>query len=120
MDIKHFAFILLLFRLGAVAFILLVIYKQLRLMRLPLPRGVKKSKDKNVRIVRYILFALSLIILFNQFVPIVIDILTITSDLKRSTTQVNSIGILYALSNSMGAIFSAFTIWLLYKLASRE
>ena len=111
MSIQTYALILLIIRLASDAFILAVLYKQVRLFRFTVEPGL--------RLYRKALFILSLIIFVGNFVPIAIDTLTVFSDVDRSTTQLSTISLWYAFSNAATAFLSAFTIWLLYRMAAR-
>lgn len=111
MNIQTYALILLIIRLASDAFILAVLYKQIRLFRYEVEAGL--------RLYRKALFILSLIIFFGNFVPIAIDLLTVTSELSRAVEVVPTISLWYAFSNAITAFLSAFTIWLLYRMAAR-
>lgn len=111
MSIQTYALILLIIRLASDAFILAVLYKQVRLFRFWVEPGL--------RLYRKGLFILSLIIFLGNFIPIVIDWLTVSSDLPRAVSTVPTISLWYAFSNAATAFLSAFTIWLLYRMAAR-
>lgn len=111
MDIRQFALLLLIFRFVAVFFTVSVLLTQLKLRKLRSTKAVKRVKTW--------LLALTIIILVSQIAPITIDFLTVVSDLKRSTSSVNPVGIVYAFSNSFTAMILSVMIWATYKTAGR-
>jgi len=111
MSIQTYALILLIIRLASDAFILAVLYKQLRLFRFWVEPGL--------RLYRKGLFILSLIIFLGNFIPIAIDAATYFADLERSVSTVRPLALWYSFSNATTAFLSAFTIWLLYRMAAR-
>lgn len=111
MNIKTIAFLMLIGHAVSLVFITIVIRKQRALLKLPI--------DKELRIFRKILFALSCFILIGNVIPIAIDILTFFVNTGRPST-VKPISVAYALSNSFTAAISAALIWTLYKLAEGE
>lgn len=112
-DIKTLALVLLLGRIVSVVFISLVLWKQYKLLRLPL-----EPPSKEINNFRKLLFILSCIILLGNVVPVVIDTLTLMSpDSIGRNPSIPTISVAYALSNSATAAVSAFTIWLLYRTA---
>jgi len=111
LDIKTIALILLIGRAVSVTFIVLVLWKQWKLLRLPL-----EPPSKEISNFRKLLFFLSCVILVGNFIPIIIDTLTLFVDTQRPA-ELHVISIMYALSNSFTAAISAFTIWLLYRTA---
>ena len=108
MSIQALALLLLIGRAISITFIVLVIIKQWRLMRLPI--------DKEVVIFRRVFFVLSLIILAGNIIPIIIDVLTLFIETGRPA-NLRPISVSYALSNSFTAAVSAALIWSLYRLA---
>ena len=119
LDIKTLALVLLIGRIIAVTFIILVLIKQWRLIRLPLDeRTTQFFNAKDVLQFRVVFFVIGCIILAINFVPILIDTITFFADnVLGRNPKVPPISAAYALSNSFGtAILSAF-VWLLYRLA---
>lgn len=109
MDIKTLAKILLIGHVVSASFMFFVLKKQLALFKLNIePELVKFRK---------VLFGLSLAVFLGNFIPIVIDVLTIVSKVTRS--QPSTIGIYYAFSNCIFSILSAILIWTMYRLASK-
>ena len=110
MDIKTIAFTLLLFRIVATLFISLVLIQQVKLLRQH--RGGEDSG------LRKILVTLSTVIFLGQFVPIIIDSLTLFSDVQRS--KPTTIGVMYAYSNATTAAFASFLLWVIYRVAAKS
>jgi len=111
MDIKLIAAILLLGRLTAVFFMLLVLRKQWRLLRLPI--------DPDIKTFRLVLFIMCAVILTGNFVPIAIDAATLFGGYSGRANP-SSLGVLYAFSNCTTAIVSAVLIWLMYRIAAKD
>lgn len=112
MDIKTIAAILLLGHIISASFMVLVVKRQLALSKLPI--------DPELLPFRKTLSRLSLAILIGNFIPIAIDILTIvtTDSLHREETP-SVAGVIYAFSNAVTAVISAYLIWTLYKQAAK-
>ena len=110
MDIQLYATILLIFRIISSFFIGLVIYRQLTLFRIKLIPKISKY--------RQVLFAIAAVIMATNIPPIVIDILTMTEDIRRSTNTVNGVGLVYSMTWVLGYTLLSFFIWLLYKISA--
>lgn len=108
LSIEALAIILLIGRAISVAFISLVIRKQWKLMFLYVEDEIKSFRKT--------LFTISSIILVMNFVPILIDTLTLFIDTGRSA-QVAPISVAYALSNSFTCALLSMFVWVLYRLA---
>lgn len=111
MSIQELAALLLIGRLVSTGFILAVIRLQWRLLKLPI--------RKSLRGMRRVLFAISLVVLLGNIIPITIDILTIFADIPRTSGNPKPIGIGYAISSNLSSLLQAIFIWLLYRLAAR-
>lgn len=109
MDIQTIAALLLALRLISAGFLLLVLAKQITLVRLPAKRYVKLT--------RVALLALTCAVFIGNIIPIYIDWATIFADLARSTKTVNTVGIAYSLDNATTAALASISIWAVYKLA---
>lgn len=121
-SIQVIAFILLIARIVSVSFIVSVLFTQGRQLGreidFSLTPNLSKFQKKNVYRIRRILFALSIIILLGNLVPIAIDWITLVTDNSIGRTpNVKPISVAYAFSNALTAMFSAIMIWALYKLA---
>lgn len=109
MDIRLYAGILLVARIASLILMGLVLRRQLQLFKLPI--------DKEIRRYRVILFLLALAIFAGNIVPSVIDLLTITETLTRSTKTVNGVSLLYTLAWVMTSFLSAILIFWLYRMS---
>lgn len=121
-SIQIIAFILLIARLISVFFIVKVLITQARQfgreIDFSLVPNLSKFQQKNIYRIRRVLFALAVIILIGNFIPIVIDYITLITDNSLGrTANVKPISIAYAFSNAITAMLSAIMIWTLYKLA---
>ncbi len=104
--------ILLTFRVLSDILIAYVIRRQWKLLRLPIPDEYKDD-ERSVKKFRKILFFLSIAIFVGNFIPIIIDSLTLFVETGRPA-QVKTISVAYAFSNATTALISATLIWLLY------
>lgn len=107
-SIQTLAVILLVGRIVSIVFMALVIWKQIKLLRLPI--------EDEIRSFRKLLFFLSWVIMLGNVIPFIIDFVTIVSDdaLGRNPF-IPAISTSYSLSNSATAAVSAFTLWLIYR-----
>lgn len=110
-SIKILAIVLLAMHAGSAAYIFNVLRKQASLLRLPI--------DTYLKHFRIVLFALSLAIFLGNIIPIFIDGVTLFVDIGR-TPSVRPISVLYAVSNALTALVSAYLIHMLYRLAANE
>lgn len=111
MNIHIVAAILLPPHLIAIFFMALVIRKQYPLLN--------AQNDREVVSIRFILFFFAIILLLANIVPVMVDLLTLTDAVKRSTNVINSLGLVYTLANGAVALLSSVCFWLIYLLAER-
>lgn len=116
MSIETLAMILATAHIGSAIFIGRVIQKQYRLVRLPLQGNYTSQTIKDVKHFRLVLLALSLVIFFGNIIPVAIDVITLATDnsLGRNPS-VRPISIMYAVSNALTALVSAFLVWIIYR-----
>lgn len=107
MDSKTLAAILLIGHIAAVAVILLVLRRQIKILR--------SKPDPELRHGRMALLVLALGALFGNFIPITIDMLVLTGEVQRNAPQ--PVSILYATSNVLTLVWEAFAILALYVVA---
>lgn len=122
LTIEVIATILLATRLVSVFFIVKIIILQYRLfgtqIDFSLVPNLTKMQRKHIYMMRRILFALSLIILAGNIIPIIIDIVTLLPNFETNRPSVlHPLSIMYAVSSASTSLLSAVTIQLLYKLA---
>ncbi len=111
MDIRILAVLLVTGHLASAFFISRVLILQIPLF--------KARRYPELKWFRRILFTLALAIFIGNFIPILIDGLTIVDFVHRSTKHVNSVGVAYSISNALVFSLSALLIWFLYRLAAR-
>lgn len=120
-DIVTVASVLLVAHIASSIFVSIVLLRQYRLLRLPIKNIGSFSEEQRREITnfRIVLFTISIIILIGNFVPILIDAVTILSNntLTTRTPVVRPISLVYAISNAATLFVSAYLIWRLYKLA---
>lgn len=122
-DIQLIAIFLLIGRIISVIFILFVITLQARLfgtmIDFQMVPNLSNYQRRNVYLARKVLFALSIVILAGNLIPIIIDSITIldANSLGRNP-NIPFISVGYALSNATTAAVSSLMIWALYKIAS--
>lgn len=97
-------------QIASAVFMFFVLRRQVRLFKLYITPELK--------VFRKILFLLAVVIFLGNLVPIIIDTLTVISHIHRSTNQVNTVGLLYAVSNTLTATMSALLIWIMYRMAA--
>ncbi len=106
------ASILLVFHVVSTILIALVIKRQWKLFRVPIPKEYS-SDASSIRKFRKLLFFLSIAILIGNIIPIVIDVLTLFIETGRPA-NLRIISIFYSVSNATTALISATLVWLLY------
>lgn len=109
MDIKLYAAILLATRIVSLILMGLVLKRQLQLFKLPI--------DKEIRNYRIILFLLAFAIFAGNIIPAIIDYLTLTEELVRSTKTINGVGLVYSLAWTVTSLLSAILIFWLYRMS---
>lgn len=120
-DIQTIAGILLVLRAVSVVFIVTVLTLQARLfgtqIDFALVPNLSNFQQRRVYLARRVLFALSVIILAGNMVPILIDTVTLLGNDLGRPGGLQLFSVAYAFSNALTAMFSAIMIWALYKLA---
>lgn len=111
-SITVIAGLLLVFRVVSDVLIALVIRRQWRLLKLPVPKEYRED-EKSIKKFRKILFFLSIAIFVGNAIPVVIDALTLFVETGRPA-NLRAISIAYAFSNATTALVSATLVWLLY------
>lgn len=109
MDVKIIAVSLLILRLVSTIFLILVLRRQLHLI---------KKTDTDLDSTRKLLFLLVFIALLGNIVPIIIDLITFLEPDSRSNPS--PLGVLYAYSNAITAAVVALGWWFLYRLIQHE
>ena len=109
MDTKTLAASLLVGHLMAVVLSLLVIFRQVRILR--------RRPDPALKSGRIVLFILAVVITLGNFIPIAVDVAVLVGEYGRA--QPSAIGIAYALSNVLTLIAFAIALLALYIIADK-
>lgn len=120
-NIATLAWILIALHSGSVIFMAFVLRRQFKLFRYDVTYNDSRFEAVDIhRIKRFRmgLFLLSCVVLLGNVIPIAIDLVTIfaTHSVNRPS-QVHTISILYAVSNALTALISAYLISTLYRIA---
>lgn len=118
-SIETLAFILMIAHSGSAVFMTRVLIRQYGLFKVRYDDlGIEKSLTNDIKRFRLTMFVLSCIVFAGNIIPIVIDGITLFGDnsLHRNPT-VPLISLLYAVSNALTALISAYLIYTLYRLA---
>lgn len=112
MEIQLLALALLIIRLAGVYYLLKVVKVQNNLLRYPAvdERGVV---DPDVQQFRKTLHRMTLVVLWGQFLPIVVDLVGTINPFAIPFW----LSVLYSTSNCVTALTAAVLIWRLYKMA---
>lgn len=120
-SIQIIAGFLLIARLVSVIFIGIILKLQWGLFKreidFRLVPNLTKYERRKVYLARKVLFALAVIIFCGNFIPIIIDTITLLGNDLSRPANLKAISVLYAGSNALTAMFSAIFIWALYKVA---
>ena len=120
MSIQLLATILLTLRLTSIIFISMVLWRQCKLFGTKINFDafpeLTKTQKKNIYGMRIVLFVLASVILLGNIIPVAIDSVALLTE-AISNPILKHLGVLYAISNAVTSVVSAFMIWFLYKLA---
>lgn len=116
-------YVLLLLAISAVSmyFIGGVVAKQIRLLRAPFAQADEYDEPTRKILVRfrYVLFIISLTIIFMGLIPIVINVITLLVDTGRPD-EVPTISLIYSLGVHLQGLFLSYLVSRLYQLARNE
>lgn len=118
--IQELAAGLMILHIGSDCFMVAVLRRQHGLFSQPITLHDDRYEESDIRKIknfRLRLFTLSLVILAGNTIPILIDGLTLFSNNTGRPHTVHAISILYAVSNALTAIISAYLISTLYRIA---
>lgn len=110
MDIRDTAIVLIILRVLSVVFLLLVVRRQIRL--------IKANNPSDVQTTRIGLFALALTLLVGNIIPLIINIYSLCHGIL--VTHPSLPNELYSYSNAITAAIASGTFWLLYRLVEQE
>lgn len=111
MDIKLIAGIGFVVEVIASIFIFLVLVRQIKLF--------KHHVQEDLIWYRRILFIMSITIFVGSLLPMLIDLFTVFSLVRRTTDHVNLIGVVYFIANTLKSLLLSSLIWVLYRMAAR-
>lgn len=112
-DLKTYIIILLLIAGVGMYYILRVIREQRRLFKY-------RIEDKQIRHFRYVLFAISCVIVVMGLIPIAINILTLFGGLSGRPSNVSLPSLIYSLGVHIQSLLLSYLLWQLYKLAANS
>lgn len=110
MQIEHYALILLIIRIIAVALIIRVIAIQTPLL--------KAVNDPHLTPLRVALLVMSYVLLLGNTIPVVIDILTVFQAMPRSAQVLTESTLVYGFSNAITSVIAAATLRIIYKTSA--
>lgn len=120
-NIATLAWILIVCHSGSVIFMSFVLRRQYKLFSFDVTYNDSRFEEVDIhRIKRFRLglFALSCVVLAGGIIPIAIDAVTIFgANSVNRPAHVHTISILYAISNALTALISAYLISTLYRIA---
>jgi len=109
MNIQLLAFLLLVGRIIAITFNVLVIKRQRKIRKIPThPRLLN---------IRRVLALLATLVFIGNIYPFVLDAVTLFDPAVRTAQTVKVSGALYAISTNLTFLCASILIWALYKLA---
>lgn len=106
MNIQILAGILLVGRLAAIVFTIIVIRLQVQLLR--------TKTNPELQDLRKLLLTLSVIVFAGNMIPIMIDVVGLTGN------RPGILGIYYAFSNNLTALLSSILLWIVYRYSERN
>ena len=112
MDIHTTAGLLLLLRLVSSAIFLYIIFK------ITYP-NLKAENDPQVKSVRLVLFLFSIALLVHNIIPIIVDAGTLLTVVERSSSVINTAGIIYTFNNAISSVVFALA-WLFLFIVSGQ
>lgn len=120
-NIATLAWILVVCHSGSVLFMSFVLRRQFKLFAHDVTYNDARFESidiKRIKRFRLGLFLLSCVVLAGNVIPIAIDLLTIFGgNSVNRPSQVHTISIMYAVSNALTALISAYLISTLYRIA---
>lgn len=120
-NIATLAWILIVLHSGSVIFMTFVLRRQYKLFSHDVTYNDARFEPidiKRIKRFRLGLFLLSCVVLLGNVVPIAIDAVTIFGgNSVNRPTHVHTISLLYAVSNALTALISAYLISTLYRIA---
>lgn len=110
-DLQTYVIILLLIAGVGMYYIFRVLREQRRLFKY-------KIKDNEIRRIRRVLFAISIVIIVMGAIPIAINLYTLLVSSAGRPHVVSAISLVYSLGVHIQSLLLSYLLWQLYKLAA--
>ena len=114
MSVAVYALLLLIFRAVSVVLIIDVIRKQRQLRKRPISRNSTNEQRRRAALLREDMYKLAIIALGVNFVPIIVDVLSVISITARPDT-IHPVSVLYMFSYAFGTLLLTGIIWRMYR-----
>jgi Trk-type K+ transport system membrane component len=111
-ELQTYIILLLIIAAVGMGYIFRVLWQQIRLFR-------KKINDVELRHFRYILFAISLVIIIMGLIPITINLINLFVETNRPQT-VSSTSLVYSLSVHIQSLLLSYLLWRIYRNAGDD
>jgi len=111
-DLQTYIILLLIIAAFGMAYIFRVLYQQMRLFR-------KHISDPELRHFRYLLFAISLVIIIMGLIPITINFISLFVETNQPAT-VSSTSLVYSLSVHIQSLLLSYLLWRIYRNAGDD
>lgn len=112
-DLQTYVLILLAIAAVGMFYILRVFLKQKRLFKF-------RIEDRDVRHFRYVLFAISIVIIVCGLIPIGINIFTLLADESRRPDKVSLVSFVYSMGVHLQSLLLSYLLWQIYRLAGNS
>lgn len=112
-DLQTYVIILLGIAAVGMYYILKVVREQRRLFKY-------KIQDKDVRHFRYVLFAISTVIIICGLIPIAINLYTLFVNSASRPHRVSGLSLIYSLGVHIQSLLLSYLLWQIYKLAKNS
>lgn len=112
-DLQTYVLILLAIAAIGMFYIFRVIKKQTKLFK-------TRIEDKQVRHFRYVLFAISIVIVVMGLIPIGINVYALISSGAGRPSQVSMLSFVYSMGVHIQSLLLSYLLWQIYKLAGNS
>lgn len=112
-DLQTYVIILLCIAAIGMYYIFRVLREQRRLFKY-------KVKDRDVRHFRYVLFAISTVIVVMGAIPILINLYALFADSAGRPQRVSGLSLIYSLGVHIQSALLSYLLWQIYKLAKNS
>jgi hypothetical protein len=108
-SIQLLALFLLLERVVSVTFMSMVVRKQYRLFKFHIDTGLVAF--------RKVMFAMSVVFLLSNVIPIIVDVFYAFIDIPQHADPILKV---YTFSNATAAMVASIFLWLIYRIAGKD